>query len=597
MSLETVIKIGKSYRQVEAAWKYHDQINHVMKDVKALEKSKNKDGKAIITTFYEIPVVDIDSEFYFDIDNKTEILDEDKRGYLYYLNFKTSKKDASKRYLVGDIVYTCYINKKGSLVESGNYRMNGVWSNTVKNGKIELKSSFFVCEDVAKDMDNEFIQKFRTEFRKRSDEIETLLKSQDSMVLHFSFNGKRWLDIEGIIESIDKILTQNLVDNFSDGDKVVLNKYLYKTLGGVTPEFISTSGYKNKLFTRDEIVSLMYAGNATEKPIVRFGNIGILALPHSERLSSESVVAFFERNNNEIDEEIEKEDDISETVEYDDSDMFFTDFVNNDFEDTVKFDIIFTSIPGSPSGVFADLIEISDIEKSLLKNINLKIRNEAKSIEIIANSEFPNSKRPFYFDIRSSYFRIFGDVTKEKKKLHSHLLKVLPQIYSDNYYSDPILLPVFLEKVEYNIRNGNQSFNTLKYDLYFLMNIQKNRPLMNITQSNSYALGKNLGIMARQFAAWREDCPIKSFEKSYVGNLSRRTSSIEELVKFAAFINEKLVMHERLYPDVKIAYQQLIDTINNFGNEKYSRYYCSLGFFTSYYETKLTTVINRENNN
>lgn len=218
----------------------------------------------------------------------------------------------------------------------------------------------------------------------------------------------------------------------------------------------------------------------------------------------------------------------------------------------------------------------------------------AHKIEDLANAEFPKMKKPFHFDIRSSFLKILGDVTKDKKKFQAHLLKVLPQIYTDSYYTDPILLPAFLEKVEYNIREGNQSFSTLKYDLYFLMNIQKNNPLMKITESKSYVLGKNLGIMARQFAAWRDDCPIKSFEKSYVGNLSRRTSSIEELVKFAAFINEKLVMHERLFPQVKKAYEELVDTINNFGKEKYNKYNCSLGFFTSYYETKTKSDDNSE---
>lgn len=33
MSLDTVIKIGKFYRQDKNAWKYHDQINWAMKDV------------------------------------------------------------------------------------------------------------------------------------------------------------------------------------------------------------------------------------------------------------------------------------------------------------------------------------------------------------------------------------------------------------------------------------------------------------------------------------------------------------------------------------------------------------------------------------
>lgn len=596
MSLDTVIKIGKFYRQDKNAWKYHEQINQVMKDVDALSKSKDKDGNPITTTFYEIPVLDKGDEFLFDFENKTEILDEDKRDSLYYLNFKTSKKDASKRYLLGDLMYSCYTARKGDLVENGNYRMYGAWSNKEKNGKVELKSSFWLCEEVAKNMDNPFIQKFRDEFRKKAMNIEAFLKTQTSVVLHFNFAGKRWLDISGIIDSIDYNLTLNLVKEYPNSEKVVLEKYLYKTLGGVTPGFNNTDNYKNKLFSRDEIISLMYSGKAAEKPVVRFGSIGIIALPHSEKLSPESVVNFFERDKTTVNEEVDKEDDIVGATANEDSDLFFTDFINNDFDDAVKFDIVFTSIPASPAGVFADLTEVSDVEKSLLKYINKNIRDRASEMENRANAEFPKMKKPFYFDIRSSFLKILGDVTKDKKKFQAHLLKVLPQIYTDNYYEDLVLLPAFLEKVEYNIREGNQSFSTLKYDFYFLMNIQKNNSLMKITESKSYALGKYLGIMARQFAAWRDDCPIKSFEKSYVGNLSRRTSSIEELVKFAAFINEKLVMHERLFPEVKKAYEELVETINNFGNEKYSKHNCSLGFFTSYYETKTKSDSNSENN-
>ena len=589
MSLDTVLQIGKIYRENENAWKYHEQINHVMKDVEAISKNKDRDGNPITTYFYEIPVVNRGDEFIFDFENKSEIVDEDKKTNLYYLNFKTSKKDASKRYLFGDIFYSCYTDKKGKLVENGNYRMNGTWSK---------KSSFLLCEDVAQNINNQFIQKFRNEFRKNLVIIENLLKAQNSIVLHFNFDGKRWLDMPGIIDIIDNILIINLIPEHVESEKVVLDKYLYKTLGGVTPGFSEDNKYKNKLFTRDEIKSLMYAGKATENPILRLGSIGIIALPHSEKLSPESVINFFERNKSfpdNIDEEINKEDNVIDAIDNEDFDPFFVDFVNNDFDDTVKFDIVFTNIPASPSGVYVDLIEVSDVEKSLLKYINKNIREKAREIENMANCEFPNMKSTLHFYIGSSFKNIYGDVTKEKKRFQSHLLKVLPKIYADNYYEDPMLLPAFIDKAEYNIREGGKNFTTLKYDLYFLMNIQKNNPLMKITESKSYALGKNLGIMAKQFAAWRDDCPIKSFEKSYVGNLSRRISSIEELVKFASFINEKLVMHGRLFPEVKNAYEELVETIENFGNEKYNKYNCALGFFTSYYETQKKSEINQEN--
>ena len=595
MSLDTVIKIGKFYRQDKDAWKYHEQINPVMKDVDALAKNKDKDGNPVTTTFYEVPVINMGNEFQFDFDNKTEILDEDKRKSLYYLNFKANKKDTFKKYLVGDLAYSCYTDKNNKIIEGGNYRLKGQWEGY-------KKSSFWRSNDLIENIDNQFVLKFRKEFQRNIVQIEKFLSSQKSVVLHFNIDGSSWIKQENIVNTIDNIITQDLITKISD-DKVVLKKTLYKTIAGeenpLSPNFSKEALFKNKLFTMDEVVSLLYVKNVAEptSPQVRFGNIGIIALPHSNQLSPESVVAFFERDKKDIEEEIGKEDDIVEATGNDDSDLFFTDLVNNDFDDTVKFDIVFTSIPASPAGVFADLIEISDVEKSVLKHINENIRKKANEMENRANSDFPKAKKPFRFHIRTSFLKILGDVTKDKKKFQSHLLKVLPQIYTDNYYDDPLLLSAFLEKVEYNIREGNQSFSTLKYDLYFLMNIQKNNPLMKITESNSYALGENLGIMARQFAAWRDDCPIKSFEKSYVGNLSRRTSSIEELVKFAAFINEKLVMHEKIkYPEVRVAYQKLIDTIKNFESEKYSKYNCSLGFFTSYYETKSSSDNNKENN-
>jgi hypothetical protein len=575
MSLDTVIKIGKFYREIPDSWKYHDQINLVMNDVEALAKKKDKDGNKIETVFIEIPVIDKGDSFFFDIDNKKEIFDEDKRKSLYYLNFKTSKKDASKRYLIGDLAYSHFIDNKGKLNESGNYRLYGIWEG-------EGKHSFDLAETLSKTIKNKFIHKFRDEFRKNKDKIETLLNSIPAIVLHFSFNGKRWFEMEGIIDEIDKILTIELVNEYKDSDKVVLDKYLYKTLGGVTPGF-GEAKHKNRLFERDEIISLMYASKASEKPILRINNIGIIALPHSNKLSAEEVISFFERKKNNIETESEKEDDIL-IANNSASDSLFADFTDNTFADEVKFDIIFTSIPSSPAGVFADLIEIADVEKSLLKKIHGKIISERIKIEEIANYEFPVHKSPFHFDVKISFLKILGDVTKDKKKFQFHLLKVLPQIYTDSYYEDPLILPVFLEKVEHNIRSGGLAFSTLKYDFYFLMNIQKNNTMERITESKSYALGKGLGIMAKQFAAWRDDCPIKSFEKSYVGNLSRRISSIEELSKFAGFINEKLIIHERAYKNEKEAYLNLVEIIKTFGNEKYSKHNCSLGFFESYYK-------------
>lgn len=585
MSLDTVIKIGKFYRETKDAWQYHDQINWVMKDVNALAKKKDKEGNLIETLFYEVNVTDTGADFVFDLDGMTRILDEDKMNAIYYLNFKTSKKDSSKRYLLGDVVYSCYQDKKNKWIEGGNYRLGG---NPGNNGNADKRSSFWLSEEAASGMENLFIQKFRAEFRRKVEVIERFLRNQPSVVLHFNFDGKSWHSMDGIVDSIDAILTNTLVKCYGKGDQVTLNKYLYKTLGtsenGISTPGFGPTEYKTRLFTRDEVISLMYAGKATETPMLRVGGIGIIALPHSDGLSSEMVVDFFERKENSLEAETRKEEEIHILMEEKEMDPDFEPLLKNKFEDTVKFDIVFMSIPSSPAGTYADLIEFADVRKSLLRKVHEQIKRVRNKIEQEVNTEFPDLKKKPAFHIRTSFQNILGDVTKDNKKFQSHFLKVLPRIYTDTYYEDPLLLSKFLEKVEYNIRNEGRGFGLLKYDFYFLMNIQKKNILMEIEESKSYALGKRLGIMARVFAAWKKDCPIKSFEKSYVGNLSRRTGTLDDLVKFAAFMNEKLVMHEKAFKEVQQAYLDFVEGIKNFGNEKYNKYNCSLGFFESYYE-------------
>jgi hypothetical protein len=582
--LETVIKIGKLYRQAPNAHIYHEQVNSVMKDVEVLRKNKDKDGNAIETTFYEVPVVDKGDSFFFDLNSMRIIEDEDKKKNLYYLNFKTSKRDAEKRYLLGDICYCHYYDKKSNLQEFGNYRLFGKWKE---------RTSFIGAEEIAKSMENEFIHKFRDEYRKKKKEIEEIIRSKPSVVLHFNFDHLNWFEISGLQTYIDEIITQNLVAKDPDTGHLVLDKYLYKTLGGITPGFDDKYKYKNKVFTSDDIISIIYATEAYQQPKVRINNIGIILLPHSDQLTSQNIVTFFEKKMMAADEAIHSEESLVTELEVDE---LFNEVVNNPFNDRVKFDIIFSSIPKSPAGVYCDLIEISNVEKSLLVQIHNNIDIVKRRILAQANAELPNLKSPYTLSIRTSFLKILGDVTKDKKKFQFHLLKVLPQIYTDTYYQDPIILPAFIDKVEHNIREGNQTFTTLKYDFYFLMSIQKNNNLMEITQTKSYALGRNLGIMARQFAAWRNDCPIKSFEKSYVGNLSRRISSIEELVKFSGFINEKLVVHERLYPDVKNAYIELVGLVKEFKGEKYNKHNCSLGFFETYYASGKKVENQTENN-
>jgi hypothetical protein len=584
MSLDTVLKIGKLYRKAPNYWDYHELINPVMKDVEANSKKKDKDGNVISTTFYEVPVTTTDEKVIIHMDKVQEIIDQDKKKSLYALNFKTSKKDAEKRYLFGDVSYSKFESKK-KVEENGNYRMS----------KEKRPSSFYRAEEVATSLDKGVISHFREAFLINIVEIETLLLSNSAVVLHFNFEGRNWYQLDGVTDLIDNLITSNML--IKQGEKFVLDTYLYKTLGGSnTPNFTSENRYKTNLFTLDEVKDLLYGVRAAQKPLKRINksSIGIVALPHGEGLTSKLISDFLPKMTNEDsdDEEEQMENQIVENNEIElshnetDDDGLFSSFVYNSFDAKVKFDIIFTNIPASPAGVFVDMLEVTSVEKSLLVQVNKKINSIKNELKERYNKEFPKAKAISLY-LEDSFLKILSNQTKTEKKYQFHMLKVLPLIYTDNYYQDTTLLPLFVEKVEYNIRNTGQGFNTLKYNFYFLMQIQKFNPLMAITASKSYQIGKCLGIMAKQFEAWRDDCPIKSFEKSYVGNLSRRISTLDDMTKFSNFVNEKLTIHERWYPDIKEAYSGFIPLLQALEQSKgeYNKNHCALGFFESYFKS------------
>jgi len=89
-----------------------------------------------------------------------------------------------------------------------------------------------------------------------------------------------------------------------------------------------------------------------------------------------------------------------------------------------------------------------------------------------------------------------GKVTyKDNPKYQSHLLKILPHIYSETYFQDDMLLSAFIQNVKFSIKSGDVKYSFLKYDLKFLLSIQnsKNNRYMEIITSESYQIGYMLG--------------------------------------------------------------------------------------------------------
>lgn len=101
---------------------------------------------------------------------------------------------------------------------------------------------------------------------------------------------------------------------------------------------------------------------------------------------------------------------------------------------------------------------------------------------------------------------------------------------------------------------------------------------MEIINSDSYKMGYHLGKMANVVAQ-----QIKSFEKSYVGNLSRRISRLGDFIKLKNEIIQKLINHDKMIIVVQNS-TKLDEYIKKMKEADYRKDEISFGFFEGYYE-------------
>ena len=413
--------------------------------------------------------------------------------------------------------------------------------------------------------------------------------------IHFEFTGnKHWYDYKEDFELINQKMLSDFVDSTSQG--LVLKKTLYKTLCSGDkkndiqfPGFKMEAKYKSKSFSDESIQDLFYAIDYSKKgTLIPWTDIKIIILPQGKNLNAEDYINF----QNKGDEEIVNQSNVDN--QNDEGELLFDIFDEARNDSITSFDVVFSKKGGTTSPD-VDLSEISGLEKSNVRRTRQRIANIANDIYQKRKSYFTNTTKDFYgFKISSSFKNILGNPQSDTKtgkvsfkagsKYQSHMLKVLPLIYTDSYYQDSGLLGEFIQNVEYSIRAGDSQFNLLKFDLEFLISIQnnKNNRYMDIINSNSYQIGVLLGSLAKNFAG--KDSPIKSFEKNYVGNLTRRIGTITDFRKLKNDIEQKLIMHEKTkYDNVRLTSYTLSEKIKEFQGA-YDKEEAAFGFFESYFK-------------
>lgn len=404
--------------------------------------------------------------------------------------------------------------------------------------------------------------------------------------IHFDYNGKHWYELKDCFDAVSAKMTEEFVEEAEDGG-MVLKKSLYKNLcSGDTkndiqfPNFSLKGKKKAKSFTDEEISNLFYAASYTSKgKSIYKTDIKLIVLPSGDNLSEEDFAEFLDKNN---------ETPIVYSNEFSNSLFDFADTGNNNI---TVFDLILCK-KGGLTSPDSDLVEISGIEKSKLRNIKERISEIAHVIYNERKQEIRTEKDLYPLALEYSFLNILGNPQYDEKakrmkfventKYQSHLIKVLPLIYTDNYVHDDVLLPAFIRNVESSIRSDDNKYIFLKYDLKFLCSIQhiKNNKYMEITKSKSYQFGLKLGKLSKPLKK-----EINSFEKTYVGLLTRRISTKEDCVKFVNDICGKLTMHEKVWSTMCA---EVCNDLANMSLQDYDKEKVAFGFFEGYFKYEPT---------
>lgn len=565
--LDTVLEIGKVLRASPNSLKHHRYI----------KKAPVFDEKLNPVRYWTVPA-QLDGSFRFE--DIQPLNDENVQEYLFYLNYKQSDADSSKPYIYGDLYRT--VTKTG---EDGNFRLG----DPEKKSWVALNS--FQRAEAIEPIATDRVKKFRASFRSQLAVIEQFVRDNPHIYIRFEIAGHHWTALEEI-----DMLNQGIIRTFFNKTDhgYVMGVFLFKTLStgsSRTPGFDSRGEFRNRVFRdENEALDLLYGINYASRSAVRKNDFKVIVLPRGEGLEAKQIERFFERQeSSEPDEAVEGSEtnlqvnaDANSLATPDSEDEFF--LFASDNPHILQYDCIFSKAGGTKADI--DMVEIAGITQSKIAEISAGVQRVRRNVQEEREAFFfhlygkPPVKSPPRLTIASAFLKIINDPSKKKNKYQSHLFRVMPEIFNGSYYQDPVLLPAFIENTEVHIRNDELFFyNDAKFALKFLFHIQvlgKER-FMKIQQSGSYQIGLLLGTMARPLRS-----KINSFDKNYAGLLSRRIATLPDLMAFANEVNQKLIMHEALYLDVRQASQNLPGAISTL-QRRYDKNECAFGFFESYF--------------
>jgi hypothetical protein len=411
-----------------------------------------------------------------------------------------------------------------------------------------------------------------------------------NIFLHFDLAGKHWYEHESAMQAIDQQFVSKFAETVTEGgySGSVLRKYIYKTMisSHQLPNFDPAKQNRIRLFSDDELINLFYAINMAKKAKYRSADVKVVVLPRGEGMTAADVTRFMQGARS-LEEAEEQEGEFKADAE-NEKDASIDDLLDSILADTtdniVEFDLVFSE--ADSRGQDADLVELAGVSSSFLQQVRQRIGRIRRRTE--AEYRMATGYELEGLTNYRAFRALLSGVGQDQPRYQRHLYRMLPKIYTETYYQDPLLLPSLIDQIEKEVRDGDfpkKEFNRLNHFFKFLTRIQNTNPegkhLMSIRESLSFQIGRPLGKMAHPIN-WN----VKSFEKNYVGNLRRRIATIDDLVEFKNEIEEMLIRHEHAYRE---EVQEARSTLNKLLAEqdehtRLDKNRCALGFFESYFE-------------
>jgi hypothetical protein len=540
--IETIINIGKTLRETGKTEYKPFIVTHDRKD-------RMSAGKKVSTKTF-VYDVKIDKEEFEIFPSEDQVIDE--RVPAVFI-----KGDSNDRYYIAGDINSNYFGKKFELIKY--FESNKVGTITP------------------------FITQFRNALRPLLPDIVELVKKNQSIeqnvIVQFRFlNGGEysyWIDRSQDLGQATNYMVENfyLEANPESKSYMLAQKTPFTAITAYNLNSLQNLDSINiqKVFPIDgqqdqRIKDLIVGANHIHKGAMRIGKVLIQLLP-AGNYKAQSLLDFLEqkvlaRNSNSLEQS-------GKTKKFNLMELLETTM--NQAARIDKFDIIFLKQGGNTTDVINYISQISRGE--VLKVISRleKAEEDTKKFSVAYGQALK------FIDPFDSLTNILKDATKDNKKLEKHQINVLYKIFRDQYYSDTLLLKGLIQQVEMSIRNSERNeYPKLFLHYYYLNQILHINEYQMMVETQSYQIGQYLGILSRDVSA-----AINSFSKQYVGNISRRVSTISDFHKFLNYICEKLAIHEQLETANKVTFVKLSQLLSEF-NEPYKKDYVVAGFFSKF---------------